>query len=416
MYGASIGRLGIADFECATNQAIAYTKKIYGGISNWFLFYFLQAKKEAIISLGVGGAQPNISQTILKKISILLPPLGEQARIVSVLKLLMGRIQAAQEKLDEIDKIEKKLLKSFISNEDNEILPSVKLGKYCLEGTTRIGSNWNDKRLVGVSKEDGIIDLRVGNKVNFENYKIVQPNDFVYNPMRVDIGSIAIYDGKDIAITSPDYIVFRVQKCLSPLLLLKFLKSELGLAEINNNTQGSVRSRLYFSNLCNINYPLSEELYQQQAQKMLLVFKEISIQRKIIARKLILLKQSVLVKAFAGDLTIQDSNDEPTDLLIMRIQEEKLAERDRPRQPERQAFDPIIKPPKMMAEHLRSIKDILISSEGPMSAYAVWQQSIHKDNIEAFYAELKQLVDVEGSIVDEKEGDQSYLTLSNADN
>jgi len=40
MYG-SIGKLGIAKIPCATNQAIAFTEKIYGNIPYKFLFYYL---------------------------------------------------------------------------------------------------------------------------------------------------------------------------------------------------------------------------------------------------------------------------------------------------------------------------------------------------------------------------------------
>ena len=115
MYGASIGRLGITDVECATNQAIAYTKQIYGGIQNWFLFYYLQAKKEAIVALGVGGAQPNISQTILKEITIPLPPLAEQARIVAVLDDLMARVRSAQTQLATVPKLLKRFRQSVLS-------------------------------------------------------------------------------------------------------------------------------------------------------------------------------------------------------------------------------------------------------------------------------------------------------------
>ena len=67
-----------------------------------------------------------------------------------------------------------------------------------------------------------------------------------------------------------------------------------------------------------------------------------------------------------------------------------------------------------MAEQLRSIKEILTNTNAPISAHMVWQQSVHKDDIEGFYAELKQLVDVDGSVVDVKESDQSYLKLADA--
>src|SRR4030042_2271975 len=80
MYG-SIGKLGIAKISCATNQAIAFTQKIHGGIPNKFIFYYLYSIKNYLLDIGKGGTQANISQTVLKQVPIRLPPLPEQQRI-----------------------------------------------------------------------------------------------------------------------------------------------------------------------------------------------------------------------------------------------------------------------------------------------------------------------------------------------
>lgn len=381
--------------------------------TNKYLLYYLNyVDYEDYVN---GTTRLKLTLSNLKNIPFLLPPLAEQARIVAILDELMERIRSAREQLDNLNKIGNKLLRAFITNEDNESWPGVKLGDYCEEGRERIKEGWFGKRLIGVSKDEGVTDLRVGTKASFENYKIVRPGDFLYNPMRVDIGSIAIYDNEEIAITSPDYIVFRVTHTLSPLLLLAFLKSELGLAEINNNTQGSVRSRLYFINLCNINFPLGEAADQQQAQEVLQVFNEVERQGESLYGKLTLIEQGFLNKAFAGELTEQDPNDEPASALLERVRIERAAEQQKPK-PKRSRLtdDTTPKNRKKMAEQLRAIKEILAAAPTPIPAHTVWQQSIHKNDIEAFYAELKQLVDEEQSVVDVKEGDQSYLTLANA--
>ncbi len=141
--------------------------------------------------------------------------------------------------------------------------------------------------------------------------------------MRVNIGSIAIYNGKEKCITSPDYVVFHTIKGLSAALLLKYLKSNQGLLEINHNTQGSVRSRLYYENLVKIKMPIAPIAEQAKAEKILNVFSKINSRKNNLLVTLDKLSKSVLAKAFRGELVPQDPNDEPAEKLLARIQVEK---------------------------------------------------------------------------------------------
>lgn len=95
MYGASIGRTGIAAIELATNQAIAFAVPIEGVINNQFLLKYLQSQKEVFVRAGQGGAQPNISQTVIKPWPIPVPPLNEQEKIVEILEEQLSRLEAA---------------------------------------------------------------------------------------------------------------------------------------------------------------------------------------------------------------------------------------------------------------------------------------------------------------------------------
>lgn len=82
MYGASIGRLGFAGRPLATNQAIATAQVNRDVLLPKFLFYYLRSQRSALVAAGKGGAQPNISQSILKGWPMPVPPLAEQDRIV----------------------------------------------------------------------------------------------------------------------------------------------------------------------------------------------------------------------------------------------------------------------------------------------------------------------------------------------
>ena len=80
MYGATIGKLGIATDKFTTNQACCV---LVAGeeLEHKFLFYSLMAMRENIIALALGGGQPNISQDIVKSLRLPLPPLAEQKAI-----------------------------------------------------------------------------------------------------------------------------------------------------------------------------------------------------------------------------------------------------------------------------------------------------------------------------------------------
>ena len=49
------------------------------------MFYWFLGNRQNIINLGIGGGQQNISQDIIKKIKIPLPPLQEQEAIAHYL-------------------------------------------------------------------------------------------------------------------------------------------------------------------------------------------------------------------------------------------------------------------------------------------------------------------------------------------
>ena len=71
MYGATIGKLGIAGIELTSNQACCGCKP-YSGVYNKYLFYYLMASKQKLLDLAEGGAQPNISREKIIKFPFIL--------------------------------------------------------------------------------------------------------------------------------------------------------------------------------------------------------------------------------------------------------------------------------------------------------------------------------------------------------
>lgn len=73
MYGATIGMTALLAKPAATNQACcAFMVSDINGLS-YYTFHWLKDIKEKLISLGMGAAQPNLSQEVIKKLDFLLP-------------------------------------------------------------------------------------------------------------------------------------------------------------------------------------------------------------------------------------------------------------------------------------------------------------------------------------------------------
>ena len=115
LYGATIGKLAFLGVEAATNQAVCGIYKC-SALNQKYLYYFLSLQRPALIKLGIGGAQPNISQTILKEISIPYPPLPEQERIVARIEELFSDLDKGVETLQTIKAQLKVYRKAAISN------------------------------------------------------------------------------------------------------------------------------------------------------------------------------------------------------------------------------------------------------------------------------------------------------------
>jgi type I restriction enzyme, S subunit len=96
MYGATVGKLGMLGIDAASNQAVC-------GISTpdeldrWFLFFFLLSQRQKLIDQSAGGAQPNISQKIVRELLVPVPPLPEQRRIIDLLSRAQGIVRLRRE-------------------------------------------------------------------------------------------------------------------------------------------------------------------------------------------------------------------------------------------------------------------------------------------------------------------------------
>ena len=115
MYGATIGKLSIAKRSVTTNQACCSIICNNNICYNEYLYYRLNFEKENIINLGAGGAQPNISQDIIKNYKLAIPTRGEQQRIVLILSELDKKIDEYENKKQKLEALKKGLMQQLLS-------------------------------------------------------------------------------------------------------------------------------------------------------------------------------------------------------------------------------------------------------------------------------------------------------------
>ncbi|WP_341685452.1 restriction endonuclease subunit S [Limnohabitans sp.] len=101
MYGATVGKLGILAKPAATNQAVC---AIFPPpeLDSKFLFWFLRFKRSYLIDQAVGGAQPNISQSILRELMVPVPPIDVQRETVAEIEKQFSRLDEAVANLQRV--------------------------------------------------------------------------------------------------------------------------------------------------------------------------------------------------------------------------------------------------------------------------------------------------------------------------
>ena len=128
-------------------------------------------------------------------------------------------------------------------------------------------------------------------------YKIISPGEFAYNPARINVGSIARYDGETDCMISSLYVCFKVKtELVDSQLLLHILKSPKMVYNYGINGEGGVRIYLFYPNFSRIRVKLpSLEEQRKIASFLNLIEERIQIQNKVI-KDLIHIKKTTTKK------------------------------------------------------------------------------------------------------------------------
>ena len=154
-----------------------------------------------------------------------------------------------------------------------------------IEQTSKRNKNSAVQNVLSVSNSQGFIqqsaqfENRIVASDDISNYKIVDKNDFAFNPARINVGSIARLIAFERGIVSPMYICFRTKDNLFPEYLDYYFESKQFFTEIQKRLEGSVRQCLSFDGLCNIPFFVPTiEVQQQIGKRLSVIVQEIKLE------------------------------------------------------------------------------------------------------------------------------------------
>ncbi len=361
--GATTGKTSFANTQFPFKKAVVnehvFVLKISKKIISKFIFYYLWSEEgnRKILKNFQGSAQGGINRQFISNTLVPLTPLNEQKRIVAKLDKIIPRIDAVKERLENVPTIIKRFRQS--------VLTAAVTGKLT-EKWRKEQINlpeWKKKELATLVNEGpqnglyknqsfygkGVLILRIG---NFYDGQIHPWNSL--KRLRLTKEELATWklNNSDIIINrvnSMDFLgksglvrnleepcVFEsnmmrlsvVIDLISPEYLIRFLNCQHGLQELRKNAKHAVnQSSINQQDVKTINIPLPPLTEQieivRQVDKLFALADKLENHYQIAKAKVDKLSQSVLAKAFRGELVPQDPDDEPAEKLLARIQEEK---------------------------------------------------------------------------------------------
>lgn len=220
---------------------------------------------------GTSGSMKNISQVALRRIVVPTPPLEEQRRIAAYASMMVFNIAKTSALISAKKMMKRGLAQQLLTGRKRfheygqaatAGLPHdwrrVSLSDVTKELTDRNNSTIGIDRTMGVFKGTGLQRMRDHVRANdLRRYKVLPPDAFAYNPMRLNIGSIARSHLAHDCLVSPDYVVFRTETdWLAPAYLDQFRKSAHWSNYVKPAGSGSVRVRIYYRDLARLRIPL----------------------------------------------------------------------------------------------------------------------------------------------------------------
>jgi type I restriction enzyme, S subunit len=341
--------------RCLTVVDVALFRSGSPDISHKCLMYFINSPivRKSIELESSGTTRKRIARGKLSEIKLPIPPVSEQARIAQSLDELLTQVARLKARIDAIPAQLKRFRQSVFAEAVS--------GRLAKEFNTEKENTWSYKKASDICEkvqsggtpkegfsEEGLPFLKVYNivnqKIDFEHRpqyipesihrgssakSITKAGDVVMNIVGPPLGKIAT-----IPTTHEEWNInqaitlFRPSSQIISGWISIVLEGGDNLRNIMNETKGSAgQVNISLSQCRNFIFPVPSLIEQREIVRrveQLFAFAN-QLEAKVASAKSRIdhLTQSILAKAFSGELVPQDPNDEPASVLLERIKAQR---------------------------------------------------------------------------------------------
>lgn len=231
MYGATIGKVCIIQFDATTNQACCniVEGKIF---DNKFLMYWFIGHKPHIVNLSYGGGQPNISQDVIKSLFVPCPIKSEQTAIANFLDYKTAKIDRFIRKKKQLIKLLNEQKAGIINHAVTKGLdPDAPMKDSGIEWLGDIPEHWEVKKLKGICNAFGRIGFRGYKTTDLVNQGegaiTISPSNMKYNFMTFEKSTYLSWnkyeESPEIKIYNDDIIMVKTGSTFGKVGIVKNL-------------------------------------------------------------------------------------------------------------------------------------------------------------------------------------------------
>ncbi|CAL65656.1 type I restriction-modification system DNA specificity subunit [Christiangramia forsetii KT0803] len=225
-----------------------------------------------------------VSYKQFSEIKIPQPQTQEQQKIADCIASLDELILGFIEKLEALKRHKRGLMQNLFP-QDGLNVPNYRFAEFkndkewektTLGKITNVISNKNkdNKNLpvYSINNKDGFLpqseqfddmnSKRRGYDISL--YKIIEKNTFAYNPARINVGSIGYSGNLNNILISSLYVCFKTENIVDDKFLNQYLETPYFLKLVNRNTEGGIRSYLFYKNFSKITISLPSMQEQQK--------------------------------------------------------------------------------------------------------------------------------------------------------
>ena len=362
--GATTGKTSFVNekfpFKDAVVNEHVFIVRINELINSKYIFRFLLTNEgqKRILDNFQGSAQGGINLSFASNLLIPIAPLNEQNRIVAKLEKLLEKVDTAKARLDKIPQTLKRFRQSVLSAAVSGELTKDWREKY------KGDKIWEETTLENVAeniqigpfgtqlhKSDYISNgIPLINPTHIQNYIIVPDLDYTISRKkylelgnyhlatddiimgrRGEMGRCALVSEKENNwLCGTGSLFIRPKKQIESNFLFLILKSVGVRKYLESESKGTTMSNLNLTILKSvpISFPSLKEQNEivRRVEQLFKYANQIEERYNKAKQYIDKLTQSILAKAFRGELVPQDPNDEPAEKLLERIKSEKYAE------------------------------------------------------------------------------------------